>query len=118
MVEIVQAKATVTLFKVSELRDKRPGDKSLSSCPEFYSRISQADIPKASEAFNKGNPKVAEQGMNEADSCEHGFSGSSPLTDYNKYVHGVAAVAAAIARTLLSYNMVPKVAYLNDLPQN
>ena len=53
-----------------------------------------------------GNYKFAEQGTNDAangaDACEKRFSGSSPLTKMNTFVHDVAAVAAAMARILLT----------------
>ncbi|KAM0965822.1 hypothetical protein FF1_021775 [Malus domestica] len=104
MVDVVKGKATDTLNQINDLLKQRPGDKSLSSCAEVYNTVITADVPEASQGFSLGNPKFAEQGMNdaagEAVSCENGFSGSSPLTDKNKSVHDVAAVAAAIAKTL------------------
>ncbi|KAM0988074.1 hypothetical protein ACFX13_012294 [Malus domestica] len=56
-------------------------------CTHFYKTILEADIPEAAKAFI-GNPKFAEQGMNnaagEAQTCEDGFSGKSPLINENK----------------------------------
>ena len=108
MVDELKTKATETLNHVNGLlhgnpRLKRP----LRSCADKYRAVIGGDIPEAVEALQKGNPKFAEQGANdaadEAGSCEDGFSGSggSPLTEKNKAVHDVAAVAAAIVRNLL-----------------
>ncbi|CAB4262519.1 unnamed protein product [Prunus armeniaca] len=105
LVDIVKAKSTDTLNKINTLLKQRPGNQALKSCARFYDTVVEALVPEAQQGFSLGNPKFAEQGMNdaagEAETCEDGFSGKSPLTDNNKAVHDIAAVAAAIARTLL-----------------
>ncbi|KAE8076647.1 hypothetical protein FH972_015283 [Carpinus fangiana] len=108
MVDELKTKATETQNHINGLlhgnpRLKRP----LRSCADKYRAVIEDDIPEAVEALQKGNPKFAEQGANdaagEAGSCEDGFSGSggSPLTEKNKAVRDIAAVAAAIVRNLL-----------------
>ncbi|KAI5329089.1 hypothetical protein PRUPE_5G112600 [Prunus persica] len=104
MVDAVKDKATGALNKADELLKQSPGDQALLSCVKTYNEVLQNDVPQGSQAFTQGDSKSAEQGMNdiatEADSCESGFSSSSPLVDNNKALLDVAAVAAAIARTL------------------
>lgn len=110
MVDAVKAKAKETLNHIHGLlkQSPKPGDQQhLSSCGDNYNAILEGDIPEAIEALRTGNYKFAEQGTNdaanEADSCEKKFySGTSPLTDFNKLVHDVAAITAAITRILLS----------------
>ncbi|XP_062151836.1 cell wall / vacuolar inhibitor of fructosidase 1-like [Alnus glutinosa] len=106
MVDVLKTKATETLNHIKALLHGSPKLKrSLRSCADSYKAIIEGDVPEAIEALKKGNPKFAEQGANdaadEATSCEGRFSGRSPLTDMNKAVHDVAAVAAAIVRNLL-----------------
>nr|WPJ73843.1 cell wall invertase inhibitor 1 [Morus alba] len=109
MVGVIEAKAKETLshikglIKASPKRDER---QPLSSCADYYNAIITADVPQATQALKTGNYKFAEQGTddakNEADFCEKSFSGRSPLTEMNKLVHDVAAIAAAMTRILLS----------------
>jgi pectinesterase inhibitor-like protein len=77
----------------------------LRFCASCYDAILTADIPEAIEALQKGDPKFAENGTNdaavEATSCEDGFHGKSPLTNLNREVHGTSVVASAITRLLL-----------------
>ncbi|CAM8889428.1 unnamed protein product [Rhodiola kirilowii] len=78
---------------------------ALNHCAEAYNAVLVADVPMAIEAFTKGNPKFAEQGANdargEAESCERGFPrGTSPVSGLNNEIGQLAAVVAAIARSL------------------
>lgn len=106
MVKVMKAKATETLHKIHELQRVGAGHKqALSSCASKYRAILIADIPQATEALQKGDPKFAEDGANdaanEATYCESDFSGKSLLTKQNNAMHDVAAVTAAIVRLLL-----------------
>ncbi|KAJ8749392.1 hypothetical protein K2173_018883 [Erythroxylum novogranatense] len=104
MVGIVKDKATETLNLINQELKRTPGLKApLSSCAQAYKNgILAADVPEATEAMEKGNPKFAENGMNdsanETESCEEGFQGKpSPVIASNKVVHVTSAIAAAIA---------------------
>lgn len=105
MVDVVKAKVTNTLKKLYTLLKKSPKDKSLKDCAFSYKVVLQVSIPSANQAITTGNPKFAEQAMNdaanEANSCEDEFSRGSPLTYENKAVADVAGVASAIVRILL-----------------
>ncbi|KAK7363447.1 hypothetical protein VNO77_05590 [Canavalia gladiata] len=108
MVKVMKAKANEGLKKIHELQRLRQGPKqqrALSSCASKYRAILIADIPEATEALQKGDPKFAENGANdaanEATYCEDDFSGKSLLTKQNNDMHDVAAVTAAIVRLLL-----------------
>lgn len=107
MVDVLKTKATETLNHINGLLHGNPKLKRpLRSCADNYRAVIEGDVLVAVEALQKGNPKFAEQSANdaanEAGSCEDGFSGGgSPLTEKNKAVHDVAAVAAAIVRNLL-----------------
>ena len=105
MADVVEAKAKETLNHINDLLKQSP-QPPLSDCANNYNAVLEGDIPQAKNALKTGNYKFAEQGSNdaanEADSCEKKFStGTSPLTDSNKAVHDVGAVAAAIIRILL-----------------
>jgi pectinesterase inhibitor-like protein len=107
MVNVIKTKATATLNKIRQLiGTSPPGQKeALKSCESKYNTIIVADVAQATEALQKGNPKFAEDGANDADveqkACEGGFSGNSPLTADNNVMHNVATIAAAIIRNLL-----------------
>ncbi|KAJ9154629.1 hypothetical protein P3X46_027948 [Hevea brasiliensis] len=106
MVNIVKAKATMSLHFINQLIQRRPGlKKPLSYCADNYDAILTADIPEAVEALQKGDPKFAQDGANdaanEADLCEANFHGKSPLTKFNKVVHDTSATASAIVQQLL-----------------
>ncbi|CAK7326307.1 unnamed protein product [Dovyalis caffra] len=106
MVDVLKAKATSTLNLINQQLTKSPALKQpLTSCASNYNAILTADIPEGIEALQKGDPKFAETGANdaavEADICEAGFKGKSPLTNSNKLVHDTSAVTAAIVRNLL-----------------
>ena len=106
MVDIVRAKASTTLkFINQELKRSPELRRPLRFCASSYDAILTADIPEAIEALQKGDPKFAENGTNdaavEASSCEDSFQGKSPLTKLNKAVHDTSVVASAITRLLL-----------------
>ncbi|BAT82787.1 hypothetical protein VIGAN_03285000 [Vigna angularis var. angularis] len=54
--------------------------RALSSCASKYKAVLIADVPQATEALQKGDPKFAEDGANdaanEATFCESDFSGN------------------------------------------
>ncbi|PNX54923.1 pectinesterase inhibitor-like protein [Trifolium pratense] len=107
MVNVMKNKANIAINKIHQLIGKSPPDQkaTLNSCASKYNAIVVADIPSAIEALQKGNPKFAEQGANdaanEANSCENGFSGKSPLTAENNAMHDVSVITSAIVRLLL-----------------
>ncbi|QCD80098.1 hypothetical protein DEO72_LG2g417 [Vigna unguiculata] len=108
MVNVIKTKANNALDKIHQLLQgsPEPGQKeSLSSCAGRYKAILEADVAQAIAALQKGDPKFAEDGVNdaavEATSCENSFSGKSPLTDENSATHDVAVTTGAIVRQLL-----------------
>ncbi|XP_058730269.1 cell wall / vacuolar inhibitor of fructosidase 1-like [Vicia villosa] len=107
MVKVMKAKANDGLNKIHQLQRVRNGGarKVLSSCGDKYRAILVADIPQAIEALEKGDPKFAEDGANdaanEASYCESEFNGKSPLTIQNNAMHDVSVVTAAMVRQLL-----------------
>ncbi|KAI4334777.1 hypothetical protein L6164_013487 [Bauhinia variegata] len=108
MVQVMKGRANDAMQKIIQLLQKGTDPKqkkALSSCADDYKAILEADVPMAIEALEKGDPKFAEDGANdaalEANSCEENFAGKSPITPYNEIMHDVAAVAAAIVRNLL-----------------
>ena len=105
MVDVVKATATTALNRINVLLKETPKDDSLKDCADRYDSILQDDVKVANEAITKGDPKFAEESMNdaggEAEDCENDFKGRSPLTHLNKDVTDVADVAAAIVRILL-----------------
>ncbi|CAJ1940800.1 unnamed protein product [Sphenostylis stenocarpa] len=108
MVKVIKTKANKALDKIHQLLQEspEPGQKeALSSCADRYKAILEADVAVAIAALQKGNPKFAEDGANdaaiEATSCENSFSGKSPLTNENNAMHDVAATTGAIVRQLL-----------------
>ncbi|CAK7325275.1 unnamed protein product [Dovyalis caffra] len=106
MVGVLKAKSTSTLNLINQKLKKSPALKQpLTSCARKYGAILTGDIPQATEALQKGDPKFAESGANdaaiEADTCEAGFKGRSPITASNKLVHDISGVTAAIVRNLL-----------------
>lgn len=103
-------KAKAASKRIAELQHgKRVGGMkmtALNNCAQMYKTILEADIPEAIEALEKGDPKFAEDGTNdaanEATYCEEDFpAGQSPITQFNKDMHDVSAIAAAITRLLL-----------------
>ncbi|CAK9187620.1 unnamed protein product [Ilex paraguariensis] len=107
IVGVVKSKSTQALSSINMFLRSKPELKiPLKNCAESYKVVLTADLPEAVEALTKGDPKFAEDGMNdaarEAQSCESGFSlKKSPLTGLNGAVHDLSVVAASIARMLL-----------------
>ncbi|KAI4344759.1 hypothetical protein L6164_011950 [Bauhinia variegata] len=109
MVNVMKSKANDALDKINHIlrKGRDPTHKhALRECADNYKTVLEADIPMAIEALKKGNPKFAEDGANdaaiEAKSCEDDeFGGKSSLTPYNKIMHEVSVVTAAIVRNLL-----------------
>jgi len=106
MVKVMKAKANDGFNRIHQLQRLGNGArKALSSCGDKYRAILIADIPQAIEALEKGDPKFAEDGANdaanEATYCESEFNGKSPLTKQNNAMHDVSAVTASIVRQLL-----------------
>lgn len=79
--------------------------KALTVCSDNYKFILESLIGSASQAFSFGNPKFAEDAMNESkrvtEECESGFDGKSPITAENTVAKELSAVASGIARLLL-----------------
>ncbi|KAE9591372.1 hypothetical protein Lal_00038520 [Lupinus albus] len=102
MVKVMETKANDALNKINEL-EKTGSSAGLSSCASKYNAILVNDIPSAIEALQKGDPKFAEDGANdaanEANFCQSDITG--PLTPQNGAMHNVAIVTAAIVRLLL-----------------
>ncbi|CAK8563826.1 unnamed protein product [Lathyrus sativus] len=107
MVNVIKSKANVAVNKINQLNGSIPPDQNeaLKSCADKYNAILVADVPQAIEALQKGNPKFAVDGANdaanEANSCENGFSGKSPLTAENNVVRDASAITSAICGLLL-----------------
>ncbi|GAU19171.1 hypothetical protein TSUD_89360 [Trifolium subterraneum] len=124
MVNVMKNNANIAVNKIHQLIEKSPPSQktTLNSCASKYNAIvvadipsaiealkkgnpKHADIPSAIEALKKGNPKFAEQGANdaaiEANSCENGFSGKSPLSAENLDMLTASGITAAIVRNLL-----------------
>ncbi|KAK7388028.1 hypothetical protein VNO78_22829 [Psophocarpus tetragonolobus] len=108
MVDVIKTKSNNVLDKIQKLLEENPEPglkEALSSCADRYKAILQADVAQAVAALQKGDPKFAEDGANdaaiEATSCENTFSGQSPLSNDNTAMHDLAATTAAIVRQLL-----------------
>ncbi|WCJ23271.1 cell wall / vacuolar inhibitor of fructosidase 1 [Euphorbia peplus] len=107
MVDLLKGKTTRSVQFIKQISNQRPElEKPLKDCARKYDVILTANIPVALEALQKGDPKFAEGGMNdaaiEANSCENSFGGKkSPLSGYNKLLHDTSLVASAIVRQLL-----------------
>jgi len=104
LVDVIKAKATEAEKTIKQLLKQGGNKKALSECADDYDGILKLDVPTATRAV-RGNPKFAENAVSdcavEADSCENGFHGKSPLTHVNNGMHDVANVARAIIRNLL-----------------
>jgi pectinesterase inhibitor-like protein len=108
MVNVMKNKANIAVNKIHQLIATSPPDQkaALNSCAsKYYNAILVADIPSAIQALQRGNPKFAEQGANDAandaNSCESSFSGKSPLTAENNAMHDSSVITSAIVRLLL-----------------
>ncbi|KAE9601512.1 hypothetical protein Lal_00040612 [Lupinus albus] len=101
----MKVKANTALAKIDQLGASGTGPiQGLFSCNSKYTTILETDIRKAKAAFDKEDPKGAEDSANdaanEASTCETIFPGY--LTEENKNMHDVAANAAAIFKLLHS----------------
>ncbi|XP_028794165.1 cell wall / vacuolar inhibitor of fructosidase 1-like [Neltuma alba] len=110
MVKVITAKAKATENKINHLLqggDLDPKQEwALKSCRGMYDMVLRTDVPEATEALQKGNPKFAEDGVkdmgNEAIYCEGEFDGDkSLLKPENDAMRDLAWVAVAIVRQLL-----------------
>lgn len=107
IVDALKDKATSTVNAINRLKRSNPEFiLPLIECSILYNAILKADIPEAIEGLRKGVPKFAEAGMAdtavEVQGCENSFKQpNSPLTDMNKEVYDLSAVAKSIIRMLL-----------------
>lgn len=106
MVDIIKTKATDALRRIEQLKQGHPELKEpLSACKDRFNAIIIGDVPQATEALKKGDPKFAVDAANdaaaEADSCERGFSGKSPITRMNKLNHDISIITASIVKTMM-----------------
>ncbi|KAK9934516.1 hypothetical protein M0R45_021657 [Rubus argutus] len=101
---VLRAVANDTRNQINEKLKHSPEDKALSSCEENYRAIVELDIIEAYTSITERDPKLAKQGMDatiyDANACESGFAGKSPLTYVNTLVIDIAAVANAILHLL------------------
>ncbi|GMI80218.1 cell wall / vacuolar inhibitor of fructosidase 1, CELL WALL / VACUOLAR INHIBITOR OF FRUCTOSIDASE 1 [Hibiscus trionum] len=103
----VFATASGTLYQIATLLRSATDPnlkKALSGCVDSYNTITKTDIPAAIEALETNNPKKAvssaADAANEAQRCEDGFGGKSPVSDNNKMVHDRAVILQSIASLL------------------
>lgn len=110
MINTMKTQANNALDKIHHLLlqgSSEPALKqALNECAGRYRAIVEADVAQANAGLQKGDPKFAENGANdaaiEATSCEKSFEGKkSPLTNDNNAMHDVADITAAIVRLLL-----------------
>ncbi|XP_065860188.1 cell wall / vacuolar inhibitor of fructosidase 1-like [Euphorbia lathyris] len=107
LVDLLKNETTKSVQFVKQLRGKRPDlEKPLKSCDSDYDAILTADVPEAIQALELGNPRFAEDGMNDVDieatSCENEFGiEKSPLFDSNKLLTDISHVDSSIIRQLL-----------------
>ncbi|XP_004305718.1 PREDICTED: cell wall / vacuolar inhibitor of fructosidase 1-like [Fragaria vesca subsp. vesca] len=104
MVDVVSGKVKGILKKLDTLLKQSPSNKALQNCNQDYHIVLNIEISAAKGAITLGDPKFAEQYMNDAsnsaDSCEREFKGRSPLTKLNKDIVDVSRVASAIVKIL------------------
>lgn len=102
---MMNTNANSALNKIQQLQVGVGGTQkmALSSCAGKYNRILIA-IPQAIEALQKGDPKlakdVANDAINEVNSCESDFSENSPITKQNDDMLAVAIITAFIVGLL------------------
>jgi len=108
MVDRIKTTTITAYNKVTQLLNGRHElyqTEALSSCAGKYRSILVDVVPKSIAALKQGDPKVAEDGANdaanEATTCENGFKGKSPISDENIDMHDVAVITAAIVKQLL-----------------
>ncbi|CAI8610799.1 unnamed protein product [Vicia faba] len=105
MVNVIKSKANIAVNKINQLtRSIPPNQKgALMLCSTRYTSI-MGDVLLATRALQNGNPKFAVDNANdaviEANSCEDGFFGKSPLTAENNVMRDASAITSAICRLL------------------
>ncbi|KAJ8767410.1 hypothetical protein K2173_017454 [Erythroxylum novogranatense] len=106
---LILSDATDTLGYIQGLikQTKDPElQRALADCAELYIPVVKYNLPQAIAAFTKGQYGFATYVLSDvskqADSCEKGFSSSieSPLSERNKLVSNLCAVAVAIIKLL------------------
>lgn len=106
MINVIKNKANVAINKINQLSKSIPTKQkeALLFCSINYTSI-LVDVFQATQALQKGNPKFAVYNINsvasEANGCENGFSGKSPLTAENNVMHDASAITSAICKLLL-----------------
>jgi len=111
LVDRIRTSATTALKRVRQLigfggiYGSPYQQEALNSCAGRYRSILDDVVPKSITALEQGDPKVAEDGANdaanEATTCENGFKGMSPMSDENMDMHDLAVITAAIIKQLL-----------------
>lgn len=105
MINVIKNKANVAINKINQLSKSIPTKQkeALQFCSINYTSI-LVDVFQATQALQKGNPKFAVYNVNsvasEANGCENGFSGKSPLTVENNVMHDASAITSAICKLL------------------
>ncbi|OWM71088.1 cell wall / vacuolar inhibitor of fructosidase 2-like [Punica granatum] len=112
MANSVLQNANQTLDQIQQLLDRSPADPetehSLAYCAELYIPVVKYNLPQAIDALSKGRLGFAayaiNDAVNEAQECEKKLSGGSEslsqVSDRNKIVTNMAAVALAIIKVL------------------
>ncbi|RZB42188.1 Cell wall / vacuolar inhibitor of fructosidase 1 [Glycine soja] len=104
LVDVIKAKATEAEKTIKQLLKQGGNKKALSECADDYDGILKLDVPTATRAV-RGNPKFAENAVSdcavEADSCENGFHGKSPLTHVNNGIFCVSVIIKDSLTTVL-----------------
>ncbi|XP_061990507.1 cell wall / vacuolar inhibitor of fructosidase 1 [Rosa rugosa] len=105
MADLVLSNATDTLDYIHGLLKQSPEEdlqKPLANCAELYIPVVKYTLPQSIDALSNGHYGFANYGISdaakEAEACEKGFSGESPLTDRNTLVSSLAEVAVAIIK--------------------
>ncbi|KAM5558752.1 cell wall / vacuolar inhibitor of fructosidase 1-like [Rosa sericea] len=104
-IDAVGSKATTTMNRINELLKQSPKDTALNHCHDMYNVILNSYVQGARDTLKRGaSSHIATSSMSltpdTAMSCEEAFKGRSPLTNLNKDVENIAAVAGAVAGQL------------------
>ncbi|TMW82177.1 hypothetical protein EJD97_006604 [Solanum chilense] len=110
MVDAVKSKSIEIMKKLKELEKSNPEWRvPLNQCYVAYNAVLRADVTVAVEALKKGDPKFAEDGMDdvvvEAQTCEFSFNyynkSDFPISNMSKDIVELSKVAKSIIRMLL-----------------
>ncbi|KAK4725798.1 hypothetical protein R3W88_030715 [Solanum pinnatisectum] len=111
MVDAVKSKSIEIMEKIKELEKSNPEWRvPLSQCYVAYNAVLRADVTVAVEALKKGDPKFAEDGMDdvvvEAQTCEYSFNYyynkvDFPISNLSREIIELSKVAKSIIRMLL-----------------